>query len=224
MSQVFEQQLNHIREQLLMMASLVERNLHLSIKCLVERDSVMASVVESEDNEIDALEVHIDELIVTYMATHGAMAKDCRFLIVSSKIVSNLERMADQAVSIARRAKDLNSETQLKPLIDLPRMGMIGIEMLKEGIGALIEKNPEKAQEVILRDKSVDDINRQLTREMTTYMIEDPKNITRCLNLLFVSRSIERMADHAKNIAEEVYYLYRAKDIRHQNSLSSTIS
>ncbi|MES2310614.1 MAG: PhoU domain-containing protein, partial [Verrucomicrobiota bacterium] len=93
--------------------------------------------------------------------------------------------------------------------------------MLKESIGALIEKNPEKAQAVIARDKSVDDINRQLTRELTTYMIEDPKNITRCLNLLFVSRSIERMADHAKNIAEEVYYLYRAKDIRHQNGLNA---
>ncbi|MES2310613.1 MAG: PhoU domain-containing protein, partial [Verrucomicrobiota bacterium] len=114
MSQVFEQQLNQIREQVLMMASLVERNLQLSFKSLVERDSARADLVEVEDNEIDALEIQIDEMIVTYMATHGAMAKDCRFLIVSSKVVSNLERMGDQAVTIARRAKDLNQETQLK--------------------------------------------------------------------------------------------------------------
>jgi phosphate transport system protein len=221
MSQVFEQQLNQIREQLLMMASLVERNLQLAFKSLVERDSSKADQVEIEDNEIDALEVQIDEMIVTYMATHGAIAKDCRFLVVSSKIVSNLERMGDQAVTIARRAKDLNLESQLKPLIDVPRMGSLGIEMLKEAVSAFIEKDPEKAQLVIARDKSVDDLNRQLTRELTTYMIEDPKNITRCLNLLFVSRSIERMADHAKNIAEEVFYLYRAKDIRHQNSLTT---
>lgn len=222
MSQVFEQQLNKIREQLLMMSSLVERNLHLTFKSLVDRDSAKADMAEAEDNEIDTLEIQIDEMIVTYMATHGAMATDCRFLIVASKVVSNLERMGDLAVTVARRARELNQEPQLKPLIDIPRMGNLAVEMLKESINAFIEKQPEKAQEVILKDKAVDDINRQMTRELTTYMIEDPKNITRCLNLLLVSRAIERMADHAKNIAEEVYYLYRAKDIRHQNSLSSS--
>jgi phosphate transport system protein len=215
MSQEFEKHLAKIRETLLLMSSLADRNLAMAMRALTERDDRLAETVESEDTQLDQLEVQLDELVVTYMATHGPMATDCRLMLVASKISSNLERIADQAVTIARRAKDLNSEPELKPLIDIPRMAQIGQEMLRDGISAFIEGKPEVVQAIIKRDKTVDEINRQLARELTSYMAENPATITRAINLMLVSRALERLADHAKNIAEEVYYLYSAKDIRH---------
>ncbi len=216
MSQTFELEINKIRESLLMMASLTDRNVGMAIRSLKDRDNRLAETVEAEDSQVDKLEVIIDDMVITYMATHGPIATDCRFMLVATKICSNLERIADQAVTIARRAQEINLEPELKPLIDLPRMAMIAQGMLKEGIDAFVAKEADLAREIIERDKQVDAINRQLIRELTSYMIEDPKTITRALNLMMVSKAIERMADHAKNIAEEVYYLYNAKDIRHE--------
>jgi phosphate transport system protein len=217
MSQPFELQLAKIREQLLMMASLTDRNLSLALKGLVERDDRLADTVISEDSQLDTLEVQTDDLVITYMATHGPMASDCRLMLVTSKISSNLERIGDQAVTIARRSKELNLEPLLKPLIDIPQMAVISQEMLRDCLTAFIERRSDLAAEIIRRDKKVDEINRQLSRELTTFMMEDPKTITRALNLMLVARSLERVADHAKNIAEEIYYLLEARDIRHGN-------
>ena len=150
------------------------------------------------------------------MATHAPVATDCRFMLVASKISSNLERIANQATAIARRSLELNKEPLLKPLIDIPRMAQIAEGMLRDGITALIERKPELAQEVVKRDKEVDQINKQLARELTSFMLEDPSTITRALSLTIVARCLERVADHCKNIAEEVYYLYQAIDIRRQ--------
>ena len=216
MSQTFELQLGKIREQLLMMSSLTGRNVGLALKSLVDRDDKLAETVKAEDSQLDHLEVEIDNMVITYMATHGPMATDCRFMLVASKISSNLERIGDQATTIARRALELNTEPLLKPLIDIPRMANIAQEMLQDSITAFVEGKHELAQEVIKRDKLVDEINKQLSRELTSFMLEDPSTITRALNLMLVAKSIERIADHAKNIAEEVYYLYQAKDIRHE--------
>jgi len=204
-----------LRETLLMMSSLADRNLNLALKSLVERDSKLAETVEAEDSQLDQLEVSVDEQVIAHMALHAPVATDCRFMLVASKISSNLERIGDQAVTIARRAKDLNGEPLLKPLIDIPRMGDIALNMLRDSITSFVDGKPELTSEIIKRDKVVDEINRQLARELTSYMMEDPSTITRALNLLLVARSIERVADHTKNIAEEVYYLYQAKDIRH---------
>jgi phosphate transport system protein len=137
---------------------------------------------------------------------------------VASKISSNLERIGDSAVTIVRRSLELNREPLLKPYIDIPRMAQIAEGMLRDGITALVDHKPELAQEIVRRDKEVDAINKQLARELTTFMLEDPKTITRAMNLTLVARSLERIADHAKNIAEEVYYLYHAIDIRHERS------
>lgn len=218
MLHTFEQNLGRIREQLLMMSSLTQRNLSLAIKALVERDDRTAMLVEAEDSQLDNLEMAIDEMVVTYMATHAPVATDCRFMLVASKISSNLERVGDQATTIVRRAKELNLEPVLKPLIDIPRMANIAQDMLHDSISTFVDGNHELAQQVIRRDKSVDEINRQLSRELTSYMLENPQTITRALNLMLVARSIERIADHAKNIAEEVYYLSQAKDIRHERA------
>ncbi len=198
-----------------MMASLVDRNLNLAMRALVERDDSLADLAESEDGQIDQMEITIDEMVVTFMATHGPIAQDCRFMLVTSKISNNLERIADQAVSIARRARELNTQPLLKPLIDIPRMAQMAQEMLRDALNALVEKRPETTLEIKQRDKAVDEINRQIARELTSYMLENPATITRALNLMLVARCIERIADHAKNIAEEVHFLYRARDIRH---------
>ncbi len=214
----FEQQLTKIRETLLMMASLTDRNLNLAMRSLVMRDDSLAATVESEDSQIDQLEISVDEMVISFMATHGPVAKDCRFMLVASKIASNLERIADQAVSIARRARELNLQPPLKPLIDIPRMAGIANEMLRDTVTAFVEEKPDLARGIVKRDKEVDEINRQLQRELTSFMLESPNTITRALQLLMVSRNIERIADHAKNIAEEVYYLFRASDIRHENA------
>jgi phosphate transport system protein len=212
------EQIANIRETLLMMASLADRNLSLALRALVERDEKLADAVESEDSQLDELEVSIDELVINHMATHAPVATDCRFMLVASKISSNLERIGDQATAIARRSRDLNKEPLLKPLIDIPRMAQIAEGMLRDSVTAFVERKPELAQEIIKRDKEVDQINKQLARELLSYMLEDPHTITRALNLTIVARCLERIADHCKNIAEEVYYLYQAVDIRHERS------
>ena len=219
MSLFWEQQLADIREQLLMMSGLTERNLSLAMRALVERDDKLCDLVEAEDNTIDQLEIQIDEMVITYMATHGPIAKDCRLMLTASKISNNLERIADQATKIARRSRELNTEPLLKPLIDIPLMADIAQEMLRDSITAFVDGNNELAIEIIARDKSVDSINKQLARELTSYMIENPKTITRALNLMTVAKAIERVADHATNIAEEVFYLNRGEDISHEPSL-----
>ncbi len=212
------EQIANIRETLLMMASLADRNLSLALRALVERDEKIADAVEAEDSQLDELEVTIDELVINHMATHAPVATDCRFMLVASKVSSNLERIGDQAVAIARRSRHLSREPLLKPLIDIPRMAQISEGMLRDGITAFIDRKPELAQEIIRRDKEVDAINKQLARELTSFMLEDPATITRALNLMIVARCLERVADHCKNIAEEVYYLYQAVDIRHERS------
>ena len=216
------EQIANIRETLLMMASLANRNLSLAMRALVERDDKLGDSVEAEDSQLDELEISIDDLVISHMATHAPVATDCRFMLVASKISSNLERIADQAVAIVRRARELNKEPLLKPLIDIPRMAQIAEGMLRDGITALIERKPELAQEIVKRDKEVDQINKQLARELTSFMLEDPSTITRALNLTIVARCLERVADHCKNIAEEVYYLYQAVDIRHERGGEKT--
>jgi len=216
------EQIMQIRETLLMMASLADRNLALAMRALVERDEKLAAAVEAEDSQLDQLEINVDDMVINHMATHAPVATDCRFMLVASKISSNLERIGDSAVSIVRRSVELNREPLLKPLIDIPRMAQIAEGMLRDGITALVDHRPELAQEIVRRDKEVDAINKQLARELTTFMLEDPKTITRAMNLTLVARALERVADHAKNIAEEIYYLYHAVDIRHERSTQTT--
>ncbi len=218
MSHFWEKQLVDIREQLLMMSGLTERNLSLAMRALVDRDDKLADSAEAEDEQVDQLEVQIDEMVITYMATHGPIARDCRLMLTASKISNNLERIADQATKIARRARKLNTEPLLKPLIEIPMMAEIAQEMLRDAITAFVEENHELAVEIIARDHSVDSINKQVQRELTETMIANPQSVTRALNLMTVAQAIERVADHATNIAEEVFYLYQGEDIRHEPS------
>ncbi len=215
MSHPFHEQLSQIRETLLLMSSLTDRNLTLAVRALVERDDRLADAVEAEDNEVDQLEIEVDEKVITYMATHGPIARDSRLMLAASKISSNLERIADQATTIARRARALNREPQLAPLIDIPEMAKLAQRMLHDAITAFVEGRYELARDIIPRDKEVDELNRRVARELTELMMQNPLNVTRAVDLLTVAKAIERAADHAQNIAEEVFYLYKGTDIRH---------
>ena len=215
MSLYWEQNLQVIREQLLMMGSLVERNLGQSARALMERDDTLADLVEEEDSEVDELEKRIDELVITYISTHGPMARDCRFLITASKISSELERIADQATTIARRARDLNRHAPLNSLSNIPVMVEEVQEMLRQSIKAFVDRDTDLALEVIGRDKLVDVEYKETARDVEDAIISNPETTGRELHLLTVAKALERAGDHATNIAEEVFYLYKGQDIRH---------
>ena len=215
----FRGELLTLRETLLRMAGLAHQNLSLALEALVERNAKKSKQVIEADLEMDRLEVEVDELVTHFMATQAPMALACRLMLSGSKISSDLERIADQAVSIARRSLILLDEPPLKPLIDIPRMAQHVLAMIKAATDAFVEIAPEKCAEIIRMDVEVDNINRQLERELTSFMVENPKTIARALNLMLVARFFERAADHAKNISELVFYLYTGKDIRHEAEL-----
>ncbi len=210
----YSTELTRLQESLLTMASHAEAAVTRAMRALVERDETLAQRVEDDDNILDRYEIEVDDLAIHLLAK-APLATDLRLITVAMKISQNLERVGDEAVTIARRAIDLNAEPQLKPYVDLPRMATMSLEMLRDALTAFINREPEKARAVVPRDQDVDNLNRQLHRELASYMIEQPATITRCLRLMVISKSLERIADHATNIAEEVVYLYEAKDIRH---------
>lgn len=210
----YSEELTKLKESLLAMASHAESAVARAIRALVERDETLAQQVEEDDNILDQFEIEIDDTAIHLLAK-APLATDLRLITVAMKISQNLERVGDEAVTIARRAIELNAEPQLKPYIDLPRMASMSLEMLRDAITAFIHRRPETARAVVPRDQEVDDLNRQLHRELAGFMVENPATITRSLKLMTISKSLERIADHATNIAEEVVYLYEAKDIRH---------
>lgn len=214
MQRHLDEELGHLKEKLLTMASHSESSLTKAIKALVDRDDELARSVQENDSIIDQLEKDIDEMAINLL-TQAPLATDLRLITVAMKISHDLERVGDEATTISRRSLELSQEPQLKPYVDIPRMAQMGLEMLKEGLDAFVNRDPAKARAVIPRDKDVDALNKQLHRELSSYMIEKPSTITRCLNLMVISKSLERIADHATNVAEEVVYLYEARDIRH---------
>ncbi len=214
-----EQELAELKNKLLTMASHAEASLRNAVKALVDRDEVLARKVKEADDILDQLEIEMDEMAVTLLAK-APLASDLRLIIVAMKISHDLERVGDEATAIAKRAIELNQEPQLKPYVDIPRMATMGLEMLNDALDAFVNRNTEKARAVIPRDQDVDALNKQLHRELASYMVEKPTTISRCLNLMVISKRLERIADHATNIAEEVVYLYEAKDIRHSGKQS----
>ena len=210
----YAEEMTRLKDSLLAMASHAETAVARSIRALVERDDSLARQVQEDDNVLDQFEITIDDTAIHLLAK-APLATDLRLTAVAMKISQNLERVGDSAVTIARRAIDLGTEPQLKPYVDIPRMATMSLEMLRDAITAFINREPERARAVIPRDSDVDDLNRQLHRELSSFMVERPTTITRCLHLMVISKSLERIADHATNIAEEVVYLYEAIDIRH---------
>ena len=216
MERHFDQQLGTLRKNLIQMASMVETAIANAVKSLIERDSELARLVVQSDEQVDALELEIDKQCVDLLALRQPLAIDLRFITSSIKITNNLERMGDLAVNIAERVIPLSQEPQLKPLIDIPRMATITQTMVKDSIDAFVNRDTELARSVYQRDSTVDAMNDQIFRELLTYMMQDPANITRAVHLILISRHLERIADHSTNIAEEVVYIVKAKVVKHR--------
>jgi phosphate transport system protein len=214
MQTYFDDELAGFKEKLLLMGSYAESAVSQAVQSLVQRNDDLAFKVQADDDLMDRLEVEIDDMAVTLLAK-APLASDLRLITVAMKISQNLERVGDEATTIARRAAELSQEPPLKNFIDIQRMAGIALGLLKEALDSFVRKEPEKARSVIPRDKEVDVLNRQTYRELSLCMVENPSTISRCLNLMTISKSLERVADHAVNIAEEVVYLCEARDIRH---------
>ena len=204
-----------LRDDLLRMAGLAEAAIGLAVKALVSRDAEMARQVIASDDAINALEVEIDERCLRTMALYQPEAKDLRFLAMTLKINNDLERMGDQAVNIAERTLELLNEPLLKPLIDIPRMAELAQRMVKDSLDAFVQQDVQRARGVCRQDDEVDRLDDQIFRELLTYMMQDPRSIARAVHLILVSRHLERIADHATNIAEDVIYLAEGKTIKH---------
>ncbi len=212
---LFDEELAVLKEKLLLMGSKVEESIRLAMKSIVDRDSKLARRVMQSDRDINDLEIEVDEICHRLLALHQPMAGDMRFITSSMKINSDLERMGDLAVNICERALTLNEVAPLKPLIDIPHLAIIAQEMVKVSLDSLVNRDAAMARKVCERDDEVDNLNDQLIRELITFMLEDRANIKRGLDLILVSRYLERIADHSTNVAEDVIYMVMGKDIRH---------
>lgn len=211
----FDEELKTLKEKILRMGAMVEEQVAYAIKALVERDSDLAHRVIENDHRVNALDVEIDEDCLRLIALHQPMAGDLRFITTAMKISTELERMSDLAENISERAIELNEEPQLKPYIDIPRMAERAQRMLKESLDAFVNRNSDLARKVCRDDDFMDDLNQQIFRELLSFMLEDPHSISRAIRISFISKYLERIADHATNVAELVVYLVEGKIIRH---------
>jgi phosphate transport system protein len=214
-SKLYDAELNDIREKLLVMGGKVEVMIANAMKSLVERDTELAERTIAFDHEINLLEVEIDEKCLQVLATRQPAGRDLRFITLALKIVTDLERIGDQCAAIARRARELNQYPPMKPYIDLPRMAHWTGVMVKEALDAFVRGDAELALKVCKDDQFVDDLNEQIQRVLLTFMMEDPETISRAIKINYISKCLERIADHATNVAEMVIFMIKGKDIRH---------
>jgi phosphate transport system protein len=212
---VFDEELHQLKDKLLKMGALVEDAIKSSIHALVERDNALAGRVIDNDRMINMLDVEIDEDSIRLIALKQPMAVDLRFITTAMKITTDLERMGDLAVNIAERALELNEEPILKPYIDIPKMREIAQGMTRDALDAFVRKDKRLATDVIMRDDEVDDLKHEVLKELAFFMAQDPTTVSRAMKISFVAQYLERIADHATNIAEMVIYLVEGKIIRH---------
>lgn len=215
MERTLDQQLDRIQQRLLRMGGLVEQMIDQAVQSLLQRDSSQAEPVREQDGEVDRLEMELDELCNSVLVRHQPTAVDLRFLVAVMKINNDLERMGDSAVNIARSVLKLNEEPPLKPYLDLPRMSSKVQEMVRDCLDAFVNRDADEARQVLKADDEIDALYKQLFRELLTFMIEDPKSVSRALHLLLIARNLERIADHATNISEDVIYYVEGRDVRH---------
>ena len=219
----YEDELKKLREEILYMGGLVEDQIQKSIKSLVDRDSKLADVIIERDHEVNRLDVGIDELCIRLLALHQPAGRDLRFITTGLKITTDLERIGDMAVNICERALELNQEPQLKPYIDIPRMAQIAQRMIQQSLDAFVREDTDLALRVCKDDSEVDQLNAQIFREIITFMIENPQTISSSTKISSVSKYLERIADHATNIAEMVVFMVKGKSIRHMKELPPSV-
>lgn len=215
MERRFDEELKDLKEKLLRMAGLAEDSIAKAVKALKDRDQALVGQVFEQEDRINLLEIEIDEVCMRLLALRQPMAGDLRFIASAMKIGSELERIGDQSVNIAERTIELLKVPQLKPLIDIPRMAGLVQAMVVDSINAFVNRDAELARQICARDDEVDQINHQIFRELLTYMMEDPATIPRAVELILIGRHLERIADHATNIGEDVIYMVKGKTIKH---------
>ena len=211
----FQKELAKLKESLLKMAGLVEEAINNSVQALVKRDSDLVDKTMDLESRINAMDLDIEEMCLKLLALRQPMAIDLRFITAAMKINTDLERMGDQAVNIAERATSLNQEPPLKPYIDIPRMAEIAQTMVRDVLDSFVKRDSKLARSVLERDDLVDGLNHQVFRELLTFMISDPASILRSAHLMIVCRCLERIADHATNIAEDVIFMVEARVVKH---------
>jgi phosphate transport system protein len=217
-SREYERELQEIREGLLYIGALTERALERGAQALLERDSVLAREIVREDEQIDRLDVDLEDKCIRLLALRQPAARDLRFITTAVKITGHLERIGDMAANIAEKVIILNDLPQIKPYIDLPRMVSISRAMIRKSLDAMVQENVELAKQVREEDTVIDQLNDQVFRELLTFMMEDPHKIQVCLYIMQISKSLERIADHAEGIADMVVYMVTGKSVRHKQA------
>ena len=210
----FDIGLEELRQKLLLMASRAETAVNDSVQALMQRNHDLANKVRADDDIIDQFEIEIDEMAIQLL-TKAPLATNLRLVTVAMKVSQNLERIGDEATKIAKRARDLSQEPPIKLVLDLPRLARMALSMVKDSLDAFVQRDSAAARAVIPRDKEVDELNREMHAALAQHMMENREAIGRCLHWIVAAKSLERIADHAKNIAEEVVYRCEAQDIRH---------
>jgi phosphate transport system protein len=203
---VFEKEMAAVNQEILRMGVMVEEALHRAVQSLVDRDEALARAVIADDAAINHMEQEIEDRCIVLIAREQPVATDLRKLVTGLKIVTQLERMGDHALHVAKGTLRLLPETYMKPLIDIPRMAEIGIAMIRDALNAFLDNDAQRAREVACRDQDIDELHNQVMREVFTYMMEDAKFISQSISLLFISRFLERIGDHVTNICEWVVY------------------
>jgi len=210
----FETGLEDLRQKLLRMASRTETAVNDAVQALMQRKYDLAMKVRADDDIIDQFEIEMDEMALQLL-TKAPLASNLRLVTVAMKVSQNLERIGDEATKIAKRACDLSQEPPVKLVLDLPRLAGLALAMVKDALDAFVQRDSAAARAIVPRDREVDALNREMHAALTQHMVEHPDTISRCLHWIVAAKSLERIADHAKNIAEEVVYLCEAQDIRH---------
>ena len=213
----FAIELAALKEKLLVMAGYAETAVNRAVKALMRRDDDLARRTREEDDLIDELELEVDDIALRLLERKPD-AFEVRFITMAMKIANNLERVGDEATTISRRVTELSQEPQLLQAAEVPRMAVLAVDMLKDALDAFVHRDATKARSVIPRDAAVDELNLRLHGELAVLMAQRPSTISRSLNLMVICKSLERIADHATNVAEEVVYLYEGHDIRHLNT------
>ena len=211
----FDEELKALKARLVEMAARAEDQIALAVRALKDRDEGLAGQVLERESAVNLLDIEIDGMALRLLALRQPLAADLRFITAAMKISSDLERIGDLAVNIAERTIDFLKSPQLKPLIDIPRMARIAQEMVRDALTAFVNGDDRLARDVCERDDQVDRLNDQVFRELLTYMMQDPPTISRAVGLILVGRHLERIADHATNIGEDVIYMVRGKTIKH---------
>jgi phosphate transport system protein len=211
----FEEELEVLKNKLLEMSGLVESAVYRSVQVLTEHDSQQAQEVLKNERHINQMEIEIDDMATSLLALQQPMAVDLRFLTSAIKINNDLERMGDLAVNIVERALGLMEQPSVTPLIDIPHMAKLVESMVGKSLDAFVRKDAELAHTVLASDDAVDDLRDTVYQELIRTMQEDPSTTPQCVNLMFVARNLERIADHATNIAEDVLFLVQGVDVRH---------